>query len=445
MVHDYHIIAYWGDIPVTQLKLEPISDDMKERAEAGRAATVAMMRAKVAKALGQEPDATAQIAESIADTTPSKHQLFMRELAASGKSLAEIQTEWHRYYTLLPDKEKREVWQEFYDANQNTKYEELFQKAQATADRQQPAVVAPQTTTQSHSHAPDRPKYQPLPAKGKKPAFSPKSKAGKQAQKIANEIHKKVSANGQLKLKHHLQSLAFGFGMGALVLVFVLFGFFNEYFVAPFIQPSRAVSDTPIIVSEATANAATPTVIVPKINVQVPIDFNVGSIDEATVQASLKGGVVHYPSTVKPGENGNGAYFGHSSQNILNSGKFKYAFILLRELTTGDVFYITYQGKVYAYQVFAREVVKPTQVSVLGDTKGKQATATLITCDPPGISTNRLVVWGEQISPSVANNTAPTTSDDALVPTEITGKGDSAWTRFVRVLQFWKTDDTSTE
>jgi LPXTG-site transpeptidase (sortase) family protein len=430
---------------VTQLKLEPISDDMKARAEAGRAATVAMMRAKVAKALGQEPEATDEIAGAIIDKTPSKHQLFMRDLAASGKSLAEVQTEWHRYYTLLPDKEKREVWQEFYDSNQNTKYEELFRKAQ-TASPQQPAVVLPQVMPAAQQTlTPAQPRYQPLPAKSKKPSFNPKSKAGRKAQKIANEIHKKVSANGQLKLKHHLQSLAFGFGMGALVLLFVLFGFFNEYFIAPFIQPSRSVSNTPIIVSEAAAESATPTVIVPKINVQVPIDFNVGSVDEGTIQASLKGGVVHYPSTVKPGENGNGAYFGHSSQNLLNSGKFKYAFILLHELTTGDVFYITYQGKVYAYQVFAREVVKPTQVSVINDTKGKQATATLITCDPPGISSNRLVVWGEQISPGIATNTTPATTDSSLVPAEITGKGDSAWSRFVRVLQFWKSDTSSSE
>lgn len=427
------------------MKLEPVSDDMRAQAETGRAATIAMMRAKVAKALGQEPAATTEIADSLTEKTPSKHQQFMRELAASGKSLAEIQTEWHRYYTLLPDKEKREVWQEFYDANQNTKYEELFKKAQTSSN--QPAVILPQVapTATRPAVVTSAPAYQPLPPASKRPAFNPKSKTGKQAQKIANQIHKKVSANGQLKLKHHLQSLAFGFGMGALVLLFVLFGFFNEYFIAPFIQPSRSVSDTPIIVSEATANTATPTVIVPKINVQVPIDFNVASVDEATIQASLKGGVVHYPSTVKPGENGNGAYFGHSSQNILNSGKFKYAFILLHELTTGDVFYITYQGKVYAYQVFAREVVKPSQVSVINDTKGKQATATLITCDPPGISTNRLVVWGEQISPSVATNTTPAATDSSLVPSEITGKGASAWTRFVRILEFWKSDSNTGE
>ena len=223
----------------------------------------------------------------------------------------------------------------------------------------------------------------------------------------------------------------------------ILFGFFNEYFIAPFIQPSRSVTDTPIIMNSATASTAKPTIIVPKINVQVPVDFEVTSTDEQTVQASLKEGVVHYPSTVKPGENGNGAYFGHSSQNILNSGKFKYAFILLREMTTGDIFYVTYQGKVYAYQVFYKEVVPPTQVSVINDTRGKLATATLITCDPPGISVNRLVVWGEQISPSVSSNTSPANMKDHLTPSQLTSDGPKMWTKFIRSLQFWRHDTTS--
>ncbi len=424
---------------MNQMRIDPVSDDMKARADAGREATIALMRSKVAKALGEAPEATEQIAHSIADDTPSKHQLFMRDLANSGKSLAEIQTEWHRYYTLLPDKEKREVWDEFYNANHNVKYEDLLKKQSGSHPEEQkfqPAVthqpngtIVPSPTPAAVATAPKKPA---------KPKRIPKTKVGEQAQKLANAF----SGNGTISAKQHLQSLMFGLGMGALVLGFILFGFFNEYFISPFIQPSRAVTDTPIIMTGKVEASAQPTIIVPKINVQVPVDFAVPSIDEATVQASLKGGVVHYPSTVKPGENGNGAYFGHSSQNILNSGKFKYAFIALRELTTGDLFYVTYEGKVFIYQVFAREVVPPTQVSVLGDTKGKQATAALITCDPPGISTNRLVVWGEQISPSIATNTAPqATPEESLSPAEITGKGPSAWSRFMNIIQFWKSPE----
>jgi len=102
------------------------------------------------------------------------------------------------------------------------------------------------------------------------------------------------------------------------------------------------------------------------------------------------------------------------------------------------LFYIAYGGKTYAYQIFAREVVPPSQVSVIYDTKGKQATATLITCDPPGISTNRLVLWGEQISPSPTTNVNPEpASTDLGEPAELAGNGPTLWSQFVDKLTFW--------
>ena len=54
-------------------------------------------------------------------------------------------------------------------------------------------------------------------------------------------IRDKVTAGGKLKAKHHLQSLLFGLGMGLIVVIIFLFGFFNEVFIAPFIQPSRTI------------------------------------------------------------------------------------------------------------------------------------------------------------------------------------------------------------
>lgn len=280
-------------------------------------------------------------------------------------------------------------------------------------------------------------KLKPIDIIGTIGTISTKQKTGPDIKDIQARIRRTVSANGTLTLRHHVQSLLFGLGMGSVVLVILLFGFFNEMVIAPLIQPSRTVTDQPIIVgSSAASQSAQPTVIVPKINIQIPVDFSVQSNEESAIQSSLENGVVHYPSTVLPGQNGNGAYFGHSSQNIFNNGKYKFAFVLLHQLTTGDVFYVTYSGKVYAYQVFAREIVPPTQVGVLNDTKGKQATAVLITCDPPGLSTNRLVVWGEQISPSPVGNTAsaPRTTQQ---PPKITDNGPTLWHRITDGLTFW--------
>ncbi len=410
---------------------------------------VELIRSKISRAFAAEPDAAQELGEVQQARTLSKHQRYMQELSASGRSLAEIQTAWHHYYTTLSDTEKHEVWQEFYDANQHTPYQKLFQKqhpvatsrAFQPAEPQQPAQVHPafvnplipvapsDSSVVVADHAPRT--AQP---KLKKPVFDRQT-----TRLLKNKITSKVSANGKLTLKHHLQSLGFGLASGCIVLIVLLFTFFNEYIIAPFIQPSRNVSSTPIILTDSTVVADTPpSVTVPKINIQIPVDFTVASYDENVIENDLKSGVIHYPNTVLPGQNGNAAYFGHSSGNIFNNGKYKFAFTLLHDLTTGDLFYITYNGQTYAYRIFDRAVVPPSDVDVINDTRGKQATATLITCDPPGISTNRLVLWGEQISPDPAKNTAAPAADTTISqPTQLTDNGPTLWDNFVNWAEFW--------
>jgi LPXTG-site transpeptidase (sortase) family protein len=414
---------------------------------------VELIRAKVSRAYSHEPEASAELAEVRTEKRAlSKHQIYMQELGSTGKSLAEVQTAWHHYYTRLNDAEKHEVWQEFYDANQHTPYQKLFQKQHAVASRKRleppkhteeaqteestghsatPTVTPAQFTVADHTPAPE-------PAQSATRALAAgDTKAATRV--LKHKIANTVSGNGKLQAKHHLQSLAFGLLSGLVVLILFLFTFFNEYIIAPFIQPSRNVSSTPIILGNSSVSAdAPPSVTVPKINIQIPINFSVASEDETVIENGLKSGAIHYPSTVLPGQNGNAAYFGHSSGNIFNNGKYKFAFTLLHDLTTGDLFYITYGGKTYAYRIFDREIVPPSAVGVINDTKGKQATATLITCDPPGISTNRLVLWGEQISPDPAQNSAAPTTTSTPEATSLASNGPTLWTQMVRAIEFWK-------
>jgi len=393
---------------------------------------VELIRSKVSRAYAAEPNAAQELAEVQEQQPLSKHQQYMQNLSQSGKSLAEIQTAWHDYYAALPDTEKHEVWQEFYAANQHTPSPKIFEKPQASQNPLMPAPAHfqpadPTTGVTVADHTP------PQPPKVKKPLFDSQT-----TRQLKQKLADTISANGKLTVKHHLQSLGFGLASGMLVLVVFLFTFFNEYVIAPFIQPSRNVSSTPIILTSSTVAAdAPPSVTIPKINIQIPLNFNVTSYAETEVDDGLKSGVVHYPNTVMPGQNGNGAYFGHSSGNIFNNGKYKFAFTLLHDLTTGDLFYITYGGKTYAYRIFAREIVPPTDVGVINDTKGKQATATLITCDPPGISTNRLVLWGEQISPNPTTNTNAPTTTVAGQPAQLADNGPTLWNRFVNWVEFW--------
>lgn len=136
-----------------------------------------------------------------------------------------------------------------------------------------------------------------------------------------------------------------------------------------------------------------------------------------------------------PGQDGNVVIVGHSSNNIFNKGKYKFAFVLLSKLDKGDTFYLQKDGKRYTYQVYDREIVKPQDVNVLG-VGDKLATATLITCDPPGTSINRLVVSGQQISPDPSTNAAASTQNTlAQKATQIPGNSPSLWSRLVNWLK----------
>lgn len=418
-------------LPTNKVKaaLQPLSDDDKagsasadeydnDSTDADLAADV--IRQKIRNLYGEEPDAKKELQEAeAAGPQRSKHQQYMHELSASGKSQGEIQKAWHEYYTNLPDAEKHEVWQEFYSGQETVKKPHPAPVKAASTPQPQ---AQPQTLDSMQSL-----RFTPQPMAPAQPAADPRSVAD-----IKKQITERVSkrTREESKVKQHLHSLTFGLATGSIVLVLMLFGFFNERFIAPFITPSRNVSATPIIIDpNSTAVGPESKVIIPKINVEIPVVYDINSTEENDIQAALEKGVVHYATTPKPGELGNNVIVGHSSNNILNKGKYKFAFVLLKKLEIGDTFYLTKDGKRYAYKVYEKKVVKPTDVDVMGPTS-KAATTTLITCDPPGTSINRLVVVGEQISPDPSGNVAGKAPQQASAQSKkVPGDSPSLWRR----------------
>jgi hypothetical protein len=205
---------------------------------------VELIRHKLDELYAREPNAQDEMrlrqAAPARPQSRSKHQQFMLELSASGKSLAEIQTEWHNYYLKLPDNEKHAVWQEFYDTNAKrpSAYNDYVasQQQHASADlaghlgRSEPLNAMVIGDHQPAVAEPDR--YKTVGA-------------------VREQLLDRVATRERVQLtaKHHLQSLAFGIGSGALVLIIFLFSFFNQIIIAPLIQPSRNQQNTPIILS----------------------------------------------------------------------------------------------------------------------------------------------------------------------------------------------------
>ena len=400
----------------------------RDKEQEDRENTVKMVRGKLDALYGHEPSA-AQEAKEVKQLVHdheklSKHQRFMKDLTNSGKNAEQIQTEWHEYYQSLSEAEKHQVWQEFYAEQEkiNKQKKEVslakeFEKQKVKETEKKP--ITSRARAQHFDSTKPKQNYSNINHDLIEP---PAKKAIKKAKK-----HLGIVGNNP-----HIKSLIFGLSMGFMVILTLLFSFFNERFVVPFIRPNTHVSATPIIVDPNISSPVGPEskIIVPKINVEAPLVFDVQTVEEKAVQAGLERGVVHYGTTSNPGEKGNSVIFGHSSGNILNKGKYKFAFILLKSLENGDTFIVQHAGKRYVYKVYNKYVTNPKDVSVLQAPSDKVAITTLITCDPPGTSTNRLIIQAEQIFPSPSQNTASSVSADIVSqPSQLPSNSESLWHR----------------
>lgn len=209
----------------------------------------------------------------------------------------------------------------------------------------------------------------------------------------------------------------------------VLFGSVYAYVAPGSVDPQNIVIDP----SETTAVTDEPRLIIPKINVDVPVLYDVGS-DYDSQMAAMQKGVAHFAipgADSHPGEIGNTVLSGHSSNDLFDPGDYKFIFAQLEKMQKGDTIYANYKGTRYTYVITGTEVVTPQQVSKLVYTTNKPI-LTLITCTPLGTSKNRLLVTAEQISPDPAKS-APAKATSTSSNTESSIPGGSTPTLLERL------------
>lgn len=220
--------------------------------------------------------------------------------------------------------------------------------------------------------------------------------------------HELPNSRVKLKFKKHVLPPLAGFFVAILVLAFL-----NSQLIAGKIAynlyKNRSITEAAIS-TEPVDPSAPPRLKISKINVDAPVIFDVATIDEQAFQVALRRGVVHFPGTAVPGQPGNVAIFGHSSNQWWAPGDYKFVFALLEKLDKNDKIVLEYQGVRYVYAINSKLVVAPQDVSVL-----KQSTdnrLTLITCTPVGTSAKRLIIVAEQVLPkreSQQNTLPPST------------------------------------
>ena len=219
---------------------------------------------------------------------------------------------------------------------------------------------------------------------------------------------------------------------GLIVILIFLFLQYNQFIIGnivSYISPG-SIDPQNIVVNPDTdvAVSSEPRLIIPKINVDVPVWYDIGN-DYDSQMAAMAKGVAHFAITganSHPGQVGNTVIAGHSSNDLLSAGDYKFIFSQLDKLVAGDTIYANYNSKRYTYIVTKKQVVSPTDVNSLVYTTDKPI-LTLLTCTPVGTATSRLLVIAEQISPDPAKATAASTTKDTTTSTKIPGTSKTIW------------------
>ena len=290
--------------------------------------------------------------------------------------------QWQKYHS---------AWQDYY----RQYYERYYAAKVHEATTQQPTAPASEHTA--------RPETAPTKSLSQSEAVS----------ELRHDLLDKLRASAQkVRRSRHFVPLAAALGVVVLFLFLqynrVLISTVEAYISPGNINPANFIVDP----SADVTVGPDPKLIIPKINVDVPVIYDTTPDHDAQMKA-MENGVAYFGipgANSKPGQVGNTVLSGHSSNDILDSGNYKFIFARLEQMEVGDSVYLNYNGKRYTYTVTQKKVVPPTDVNALIYPTTKPE-LTLITCTPLGTSLNRLLVTAEQVSPDPAAATPAPASD----------------------------------
>ena len=217
-------------------------------------------------------------------------------------------------------------------------------------------------------------------------------------QRLRQQVRGKTHASARKfrRSKHYIPIV-----VGLLVFLALVVIQYNRAFLAFVSAYITPVGNARGLEFLETDNADGPSrLMIPKINVNVPIIFGCG-MDQASQRRCMRQGIMHFAvsgANAVPGENGNFAVSGHSSNDAFGGGDFKFIFSQLPRMTDGDLAYVNYEGVRYTYVVREIIVVDPDDVQSLriGD---ERPVMTLITCYPIGTARQRMLIFMDQIAP----------------------------------------------
>lgn len=138
------------------------------------------------------------------------------------------------------------------------------------------------------------------------------------------------------------------------------------------------------------------------IDIEAPIVIG-QTTDIKTITKDLDRGVVYYPGSVLPGENGHIILLGHSAPPNWPKIKYDWVFSKVNDLNPGDEVSVHFNNTKYTYRVTEKAIIQPGDNVVPKGLTGKNNILTIISCWPPGKDYKRIAVQAELIAPSEMN------------------------------------------
>ena len=132
----------------------------------------------------------------------------------------------------------------------------------------------------------------------------------------------------------------------------------------PILDPATLIVDP----NASSTVSSDPRLIIPKINVDAPIVWDANTASKESLDAAMDKGVAWFNiqgASARPGEKGNFVLSGHSSNDWLDRGDYKFIFAPLERMKAGDTIYVNYNSTRYVYTITHTKVVKPTDVAAL--------------------------------------------------------------------------------
>lgn len=338
-------------------------------------------------------------------TTPVPQQQAEQPSQIPAQTPIEQENPYNRTHTTVPHveedqwKQYHSAWQSYYQKYYERYYTHQIHRTQQQIEARAAEAIASQTQQQPQSEP-----TQPETLSRDEALYD-----------IRQSLMQKVKSGAQkVRGSRHFVPITAAICVMAAFLFLqynrVLFANVQAYISPGNVDPANIIIDP----STELAVSKDPKLIIPKINVDVPVIWDTTPDQDAQLAAMTKGvawfGIPGANS--KPGQVGNTVLSGHSSNDIIDQGDYKFIFARLDRLEKGDSVFINYQGTRYTYTVTKKQVVAPTDVNALVY-KTDKPVLTLITCTPLGTSLNRLLVTAEQISPDPAKASAAPSSSSS--------------------------------